>query len=292
LENSGETISRETLDLVKKIEELKAKKYSSVKISEMLGVPRYKVEYLSACFNLSKTLHKKKLSREVCLDIARRYVNGETIENIAREYSLSRDTVVRVIAALGAKRTKKPWKRVDKDTLVKLFYEGLSDEEIAEYFKVSRQYITFLRSRLKLYRKKPGRLSKLQILEALISMLNEKRVVDSVEFYRATGWRITKNLLDTAERLEMPIGYVKIHEASSHSLKIFPVEMCGRYIVYKKGYEEEAVKRLLSIANPRAPMLAVRIRLSGPLLDYIPSTGSVKYYIRRLKHRGEKSEYS
>jgi hypothetical protein len=284
LENSEETIPRETLDLIKKIEELKAKKYSSVKIAEMLGVSRYKVEYLSACFNLSRTKHKKKLNREVCLDIARKYADGETIENIAREYNLSRDAVARIVVSLGVKKAKKPWRRVDKNTLIKLFYEGLSDEEIAEYFKVSEQYITFLRSKLKLYRKKPGRLSKLQMLEALISMLNEKRVVDSIEFYKATGWRITKDLLDTAERLEMPVGYVKIHGASSATLEIFPVEMVGKYIVYKKGYEEEAVKRLLSIANPRAPMLAVRIRLSGPLLDYIPSTGSVKYYISRLKH--------
>jgi len=292
LENNEEIIPRETLELIKKIKELKAEKYSSRIIAEKLGVPRYRVEYLSACFNLSKTRHKKKLSREVCLDIARKYADGETIENIAREYNISVDAATRIIMSLGVKRTKKQWRRVDKEVLVKLFYEGLSDEEIAEYFKVSRAYITFLRSRLKLYRKKPGRASKLQILEALISILSEKRAVDSIEFYKSTGWKITKSLLDTAERLEMPVGYVKIHETSSRRLKIFPVEMCGRYIVYKKGYEEEAVKKLFSMANPRAPMIAVRSRISGPLLDYVPSTGSVKHYIRRLKHRGEMSEYS
>ena len=283
MESSEESIvSRETLDLIKKIAELKAKKYSSWKIAETLRIPRYKVEYLSACFNLSEARHEKKLNREVCLDIARKYADGETIENIAREYDLSRDAVVRIIMSLGVKKTKKPWRRVDKNTLIKLFYGGLSDEEIAEYFKVSKQYIAFLRSRLKLYRKKLGRLSKLQLLEALITMLNEKRVVDSIEFYKATGWKITKDLLDTAERLEMPVGYVKIHETSAHKLRVFPIEMCGRYIVYKKGYEEEAVKRLLSIANPKAPIIAVRSRISGPLLEHVPRHGTVKNLLRRI----------
>jgi len=283
LESSEESIvSRETLDLIKKIAELKAKKYSNRKIAETLGVPRYKVEYLSACFNLSKTRRKKKLNREVCLDIARKYADGETVENIAREHSLSKDTVVRVIESLGVKKTKKPWRKVDKNTLINLFYSGLSDEEIAKYFKASKQYIAFLRSKLKLYRKKPGKQSKLQLLEALITILSEKKVVDSIEFYEATGRKITKNLLDTAERLEMPVGYVKIHEASSRRLEIFPIEMCGRYIVYKKGYEEEAVKRLLSIANPKAPIIAVRSRISGPLLEYIPRHGTVKNLLRRI----------
>jgi len=283
LESSEESIvSRETLDLIKKIAELKAKKYSNRKIAETLGVPRYKVEYLSACFNLSETRRKKKLNREVCLDIARKYADGETVENIAREHSLSKDTVVRVIESLGVKKTKKPWRKVDKNTLINLFYSGLSDEEIAKYFKASKQYIAFLRSKLKLYRKKPGKQSKLQLLEALITILNEKKVVDSIEFYEATGRKITKNLLDTAERLEMPVGYVKIHEASSRRLEIFPIEMCGRYIVYKKGYEEEAVKRLLSIANPKAPIIAVRSRISGPLLEYVPKHGTVKNLLRRI----------
>jgi orotate phosphoribosyltransferase-like protein len=282
-----EMIPRETLDLVEKIRELKEKKYSAEKISQMLGVSENTVEIISACFDLTKSRRKKKLNKQACLEIVEKYSRGEPISKIAAEYNLSSKTVSRILVVLGVKKSRGRTKKVDVDLLVKMFKEGLSDEEIAERFNVSKQYIATLRSKLGLRKKKIGRPSKILMLEALVDILNERRVVDSIEFYKLTGWKITRDLVETARRLEMPVGYVKIHETSSATLEIFPQEMAGRYIVYKKGYEELAVEKILSMANPRAPMQAVRNRLTGPLLDYIPSTGTVKQYISGRKAREE-----
>jgi len=268
--------SKELLELVQRIKELKGKGISSGRVAEMLGVSRHRVNYIVACFELSKPGYRRKLNRDVCFKVASDYAEGRDIAEIASAYNLSPHTIVGLVKALCVHRRRRK-RRVDVEALRELFQRGLSDKEIAEHFNVSARYIGLLRHRLGL-RRKPEVPLKLRLLDTLVKLLEEHGVIDSVDFYNATGRRLGIGLIRLALQRGLPIGYAKITGTSSVKLWVFPRGYHGMFIVYKKGCEEEAVDRLLSMANPRIPMKAVRGRVVGTLLEHIPSTGLVGHY--------------
>jgi len=271
--------SKELLELVERIAELKRKGISNERVVEMLGVSRQRVNYIVACFELSKPGYRRKLNRDVCFKVASDYAEGRDIGEIASAYNLSPHTIVSLVKALGVHRLRRR-RRVDVEVLRELFNRGLSDREIAEYFNVSAGYIGLLRYKLGL-RRKPEVPLKLKLLDALVKLLDERGVIDSVDFYNATGRRLGIGLIRLAIQRGIPIGYAKITSTSSAKLWVFPRGYHGMFIVYKKGYEEEAVERLLSMANPKSPMRAVRGRVVGTLLEHIPSSGLVEHYYWR-----------
>jgi hypothetical protein len=271
-------IPPETIRIVEKIAELKKAGFPNRIIAKQLGLPLHKVEYLASCF-ITPERGNKKLSKELCIEIAREYSNGAGVEEIAKKHGVSFDTVRGVIKALGVKRPLDKNRRLSpyRDRVKELFLKGLSDREIAKETGLSIQTVRILRCKMGLRRPRKSR------LDALLRLLSERGVVDSLEFLRETGYTIGIELIWRAMELGVRIGYVKVLEASSHKMQIFSRSICGRFIVYLEGYEKKALKRLLSYANPKAKMQSVRLRVAGPLLEHIPKTLNVASHLSMLR---------
>jgi len=277
-------IPEKTLKLIEEIAELKKAGYSNRVIAEKLGVRRHVVAYIVSCFDLTSS-ERKKLNRDICVQIVKKYREGLSVSKIASIYGVSSETVRGVVKALKVKRSEKKWGRVDRSLLIKFYQEGLSDREIAEKFNVSKSYIKMLRWKFGLRRYDGiarGALREPSSLKVLISLLEERKVIDSLDFLRVSGRRLEIVLINRAIKIGVPLGYVKILATSGPKLRIFPQDMCERFIVYLKGYEKEALKRLLLIANPMTPMIAIKNRVTGPLAEYIPEQGTVKTWLKRI----------
>jgi len=258
-----------TGELVDKIREFYSRGYSVRKIASVLNISK---QYLYVIMKYYGIIRGRGLGGDVIRSIVSDYLSGMKAREVASKYGVSEGSVRFILKSLGVSRVASRSAVGLSDDVVKLLRDmsrrGVSDVVIGKVLGLSKHQVYRLRRKLGIVKSMPSVM--FELTEKLIDLLVKHGVVDSVLFSKVTGRPLSYSIIQGALKRGVEIGYGKITGTSTQRHWVLPAHLCGRYIVYLKERERDALMYLLKQANPRAHLNAIRNRVEGPLKELVP----------------------
>jgi len=194
--------------------------------------------------------NKKIKNKDIEL-IKEMWLNGATVKEIAEYFGVHETTILGYLHAMGLKRrTIRRCPDIPRDVLERLSLRGYTDEEIARIYNTSKNCVMRLRQkyginkRALVKRRRRERMNK--IIDMIVSYLNEKGYVTSIELRENHGIRVDRKLLEELESDIDGIRWFKLKYTSTAKFTVFPAKFNNMTIVYLEGNEDKVITFLLN----------------------------------------------
>ena len=193
----------------------------------------------------------KKIKNEDIELIKEMWFNGATVKEIAEYFGVHETTILCYLHAMGLKRrTIRRCPDIPRDVLERLSLKGYTDEEIARIYNTSKNCVMRLRQkyginkRVLVKRRRREKINK--IIDMIVSYLNEKGYITSIELREKHGIRVDRKLLEELESDIDGIRWFKLKYTSTAKFSVFPVKFNNMTIIYLEGNEDKVIAFLLN----------------------------------------------